>query len=235
MVQLRPVERNSLVDSVVEQVLELIKSGSLVPGDRLPSERELMKSLRVGRSTIREALRSLAMMNLVDMRPGQGSFIRPVGVDSLINPEVLSTLMDRNMIADMLEMREMFEPVGAELAAKRATEDDLQRLQALVDRCRKEHAEGRTTAELSAQLHVEIARCTHNGVLLMVMESILGLLTERGAKLEHFHGYPDWEIESHQELVSALAARDGRLAHRLMVSHLEKSSRPLLDEYKTEG
>ncbi len=232
---LKPVERNTLVGSVVDQLLALIKDGSLSPGDRLPSERELTKSLRVGRSTIREALRSLAMMNLVDMRPGQGSFIKEMSPSSIINAELLSTLMDRNLTADLLEMRKMIEAPAMELVAKRATEEELRSLQSIVDGCRKLHARGISTAEPSARLHLELARCTHNGVLVMFFESVMGLLTERGAELEHHTGYNDWEISSHQELVDALSARDGHLAHRLMARHLEESFRWLYDQSASDN
>ncbi len=227
---LKPVERNTLVGSVVDQLLALIKDGSLAPGDRLPSERELMKSLNVGRSTIREALRSLAMMKLVDMRPGQGSFVKEMSLSSVINPEMLSTLMDRNLTADLLEMRKMIEAPAMELAAMRATEEELTDLQAIVEECRQLHTRGISTAEASARLHLEIARCTHNGVLVMFIEFVLGLLTERGTQLEHHQGYYNWEINSHQELVDALSARDGHLAHRLMARHLEESFRWLYDQ-----
>jgi len=232
--QFKPVERNSLVQSVVEQLVDLIKSGSLAPGDRLPSERELMKSLRVGRSTIREALRSLAIMNLVDMRPGQGSFVKEVSINSLINPELLATLMDRNLTADLLEMRKLIEPTAVELAANRATDEELQSLEDTIHRCQKAHEMGQSTAELSAQFHLEIARCTHNGVLVMFMQSILNLLTERGAKLEQTGGYSDWEIDSHQQMVQALQARDSQLAHRLMIRHLDESARRLSDALRPE-
>jgi GntR family transcriptional regulator, transcriptional repressor for pyruvate dehydrogenase complex len=232
---LKPVERNTLVESVVNQLLALIKDGSLAPGDRLPSERELMKSLGVGRSTIREALRSLAMMNLVDMRQGQGSFVKEIGVNSVINPDLLSTLMERNLTADLLEMRKMIEPQALDLAAQRVTEEELAELQSIMDQCRSLHTRGESTAELSAQLHLGFARCTHNGVLVMFMESILGLLTERGTQLEHMRGYYEWEIDSHQELVSALAARDGHLAHRLMARHIEESVRRLLDAKESKN
>jgi len=227
--RLMPVERNTLVQSVVDQIVVLIKDGTLAPGDRLPPERDLMKRLAVGRSTIREALRSLAMMNLVDLRPGQGSFVKDLGVQTVIRPDLLTMLLDRSVTVDLLEVRKLIEPATVELAAHRATAADLETLQAILDRCQTAHAAGEPTAELSAQLHVAIARCTHNGVLVMFMESILGLLTERGSKLEHVSGFTDWELASHQEIVDAVRARDAHLAHRLMSHHLEESARRLLD------
>jgi len=158
-----------------------------------------------------------------------------MSLSSVINPEMLSTLMDRNLTADLLEMRKMIEAPAMELAAKRATEEELINLQSIVDECRKLHARGLSTAEPSARLHLEIAGCTHNGVLVMFIESVLGLLTERGAELEHHPGYYDWEINSHQELVEALTARDGHLAHRLMARHLEESFRWLYDQKESNN
>ena len=227
--RLMPVERNTLVQSVVDQFTALIKDGTLAPGDRLPSERELMKRLAVGRSTIREALRSLAMMNLVDLRPGQGSFVKDLGVQTVIRPDLLAILLDRSVTVDLLEVRKLIEPATVELAAHRATAEDLENLQTILERCRSARAAGEPTAELSAQFHVAIARCTHNGVLVMFMESILGLLTERGSKLEHIPGFTGWEATSHREIADALQARDAHQAHRLMSRHLEESARQLLD------
>lgn len=225
----KPIVRNTLVQSVVDQLLERIKDGSLAPGERLPSERELMKNLHVGRSTIREALRSLVVLNLVELRPGQGNYIRAMGVESVINTEMLKALMDRNRMADLLEVRKLIEPVGAELAAQRATDADLAGLLAIIEECRQRYAQGKTTAELSARLHVEIIRAAHNGVLVTFMESILDLLTERGEKLEHEQGFAQWELDSHCQIVNAIVARDGKQVHRLMTRHLETSARRLLD------
>ncbi len=223
-----PVQRNTLVQSVVDQIVAQIKGGALAPGDRLPSERDLMKRLAVGRSTIREALRSLAMMNLVELRPGQGCYVKGLGVQNVIQRDLLAVLLDRSMTVDLLEVRKLIEPAAVELAAHRATHEDLAALQDILDRCRAAHTAGKPAADLSAQLHVAIARSTHNGVLVMFMESILGLLTERGAKLEHIPGYTEWETASHQEIVDALRARDARRAHRLMARHLEQSAQQLL-------
>jgi len=228
-VEFHPVERDSLVQKIVAQILQLISDGTLCPGDRLPSERELIKKLGVGRSTVREALRSLAMMNLVDARPGQGSFVKDFGVSAVIQPELFSTLMERSLTVDLLEMRKLIEPAGAELAANRASEEELSSLQQTLDECRVVYSVGGSTADLSARLHLQIARCTHNGVLVMFMESILGLLTDRGTTLEHIAHFTEWEMDSHQHIIDALVSRDTHQARRIMSRHLEESTRRLLD------
>jgi GntR family transcriptional repressor for pyruvate dehydrogenase complex len=227
--KLIPVERSTLVQSVVDQLAAQITDGSLASGERLPSERELMKRLAVGRSTVREALRSLAMMNLVDLRPGQGSFVKDLGVETVIRPDLLTALLDRNVTVDLLEVRELIEPAAIELATHRATEADLAALQDLLDRSSAVHASGEPVSGLSAELHVAFARCTHNGVLVMFMESILGLLAERGARLERIAGYTEWELASHRRIADAVRARKPRQARRLMAEHLEESVQRLLD------
>jgi adenylyltransferase/sulfurtransferase len=82
MEEIRPVVRSTLVRSVAARLVSLIVKGTFKPGDRLPSERQLAKKLEVGRSTIREALQSLALVNLVDMQPGRGTFVKEIDVDS---------------------------------------------------------------------------------------------------------------------------------------------------------
>jgi molybdopterin/thiamine biosynthesis adenylyltransferase/DNA-binding transcriptional regulator YhcF (GntR family) len=83
MEEIRPVARSTLVQSVAARVVSLIVKGTFKPGDRLPSERQLARKLQVGRSTIREALQSLALINLIDIRPGRGTFVKEIDVDSV--------------------------------------------------------------------------------------------------------------------------------------------------------
>lgn len=228
MVNLVPVARSTLVQSVADQLLALIMEGHLPPGSRLPSERELIKRLGVGRSTIREALRSLAAMNLVELRPGQGAFVIDMGVQTVIRPELLTALLNRSVTMDLLETRTLLEPAAVELAAHRATAEELTDLAAILEHCTAAHVNGEHTAALSAEFHVALARCTHNEVLVMLMQSILGLLEERGERLERVAGFTDWELASHREILDALRARDGRRARRLMSVHLKSSTAALL-------
>ena len=225
-----PVERTSLVQSVIDQIVGLVRDGTLSPGDRLPTERDLMERLSVGRSTIREAVASLARMGLVEPFPGRGSTVKAPSVQSVIRPELLSVLLNRSVTVDLLEVRELIEPAAAELSAHRATEEDLTELQASLDRCQVAYVAGEHTAVLSAEVHLALARCAHNGVLVMFTESILGLLTERGDTLERIPGFTEWEMASHQRLIDAVRSGDGLRARHLMALHLEESTQRLLSD-----
>jgi molybdopterin/thiamine biosynthesis adenylyltransferase/DNA-binding transcriptional regulator YhcF (GntR family) len=96
MEEIRPVVRSTLVRSVVTKLVSLIAKGTFKPGDRLPSERQLSRKLQVGRSTIREALQSLALMNLIDIRPGRGTFVKEIDVDSAAYIEEMVGLEEKD-------------------------------------------------------------------------------------------------------------------------------------------
>ena len=95
MEEIRPVVRSTLVRSVAARLVSLIAKGTFKPGDQLPSERQLAKKLEVGRSTMREALQSLALMNLVDIQPGRGTFVKEIDVDSIAYVEEMVKLEEQ--------------------------------------------------------------------------------------------------------------------------------------------
>ncbi len=227
MTDFKPVERSTLSQSVAEQIIQMIQDGRLNPGDQLPAERDLLQRLGVGRSTLREALRSLAMVNIVEQRPGSGTFVKEINVSSVIHPGMLNAALQRSLTADLLETRQIIEPQAAALAAQRATAEELDAIQSLLDQCQSALAHGQPDADLSARFHLALAQAAHNDVLVMFIESILGLLQARGAHSHEIPGYEGWELASHQQIVDALRAGDGPLAQRLMADHLDESARRL--------
>ena len=121
---MRPVQRTSVSDEIIAQITDLIERNVLKPGDRLPPERELCKRFQVGRSSLREALRSLSMMGLLDGRVGEGTFVCDKGqyVERALQ---WGFLLDGKKLQDLSETRMMLESQNAYLAAERATAEDL--------------------------------------------------------------------------------------------------------------
>ena len=121
---MRPVQRTSVSDEIIAQIMDLIERNVLKPGDRLPPERELCKRFQVGRSSLREALRSLSMMGLLDGRVGEGTFVCDKGqyVERALQ---WGFLLDGKKLQDLSETRMMLESQNAYLAAERATAEDL--------------------------------------------------------------------------------------------------------------
>src|SRR5262247_4023589 len=117
---MRPVHRNSLSDEIVDQIIDLITKGVLKPGERLPSEKELCLRFGVGRTTIREALRSLAEMGILDGRVGEGTFVSADNRKYLGKALQWGLLIHRKNVNDLVETRLMLESQTAYAAAERA-------------------------------------------------------------------------------------------------------------------
>lgn len=224
--ELRPVTRTTLADSVVEQLLDQMRRGKLRPGDLLPPERELMAQFNVGRSTVREALQSLTRMGLLEARPGVGTVVKPVDFGSYLRPDVYSALMNDSLASELLEAREIIEVAIAGLAAQRASRADLQRIAETLEAASRALARHQPTHEFSALFHIHLAEAAHNTVLLNFMRSIYGLLRARG-ELKAGSEFLHWEIEAHRELYELIKSRDVEGARRKMLAHLRHSAHRL--------
>jgi GntR family transcriptional repressor for pyruvate dehydrogenase complex len=203
--------------------------GHLRPGDRLPSQQELTAQLKVGRSTVREALRTLNAMGLVELKQGHGTFVKQLNARSIIRPDILARIIDKQLSEELFEARQLIEPEIAGMAAARATEDDLAAIEHAWKRCQTALLTDQTMHRLSPNFHRTIAEAAHSGVLGMFMDSILIPLAEHGLLLEEKDGYLEWELESHRCVFEAIASGDSARATAAMAQHLEDSHAALME------
>jgi GntR family transcriptional repressor for pyruvate dehydrogenase complex len=218
--EIEPPDHSTLIQEVTERLLSLMVSGKLQPGDRLPSQSELSAQLRVGRSTVREALRTLNTMGLVELRQGQGTFVKELNARSLTHPEVLARFVSREMTEQLFEARQIIEPEIVAFAAQRATPEDLAVMEAALRAYAAAFAAGQPLFRLSANFHRTIASAAHSQVLSMFMDSLLTPLAERGLLLEDQVSYLEWEQASHWNLYHAIASHDIDRAREAMIQHL---------------
>jgi DNA-binding FadR family transcriptional regulator len=215
-----PIEqpvRQSLPQVVAHQLLELIRSGLLAPGQQLPSEVELKERFGVGRSTIREALNGLVLVGAIEVRHGQGAFVLH---DRAEMPGGLDEAVRRSVTQELLEAREAMELAIARLAAERATDEDLEGLRALLDQAELKVRETGAAIDEASRFHLLIAEAAQNDLFTQFIQMILGYLNERGEDLSTAEGYGTWEIEAHRELLAAISSGVGEQAQRAMASHL---------------
>jgi GntR family transcriptional regulator, transcriptional repressor for pyruvate dehydrogenase complex len=210
--------RRKLAETVAEQVLAEIRRRGLTVGTRMPSERELMEALGVGRSTVREALNGLAMLGAIEIRHGQGAFVasEPAHAGT---PEITAALA-KGVTRDLLEARRPVETEIARLAALRRTPADLREIETVLERHEIALAAGRRTARWSARFHLMLAEAAHNEVLAGFVASFVKLLVERGPALEQLEGYREWELGEHRSLYEAVRDADPDLAAERMRAHL---------------
>src|SRR5882672_9248595 len=130
-------------EQVAEQIRRMISDGALKPGDLLPPERELVEKLGVGRSSIRDAVRTLEVMGILEPRQGHGTVVRDLSADALVVPLSLVLTRKRELVTELLDVRRMIEPGLAARAAKNATAEELEHMAAILERHEAKRSEER--------------------------------------------------------------------------------------------
>ena len=221
-VKLKPVSRSTLPDAIVEQIKSMIVKGNLKPGDRLPPERELSEMLNVGRTSVREALKALSSLGLIE-RSREGTFVK-VDIKSLLSEPLNCHLaVMRSSIRELFEARRIFEVELAGLAARRATRDDIE---AMTRALSQMDEEGRRDLnkfiEADVAFHLALAEAAQNAVLTELLQTVKALLTE--AMETVVKGEPEIAVRStryHREILEAIRAQDPVAARELMSRHLD--------------
>lgn len=213
--------------AIVDQIKQFIHDGSLVAGDRLPSERDLCQQFGVSRVTVREALRILEANGLIKVRVGAqgGSFLTSPSAELV--GDNLAHLLSLSPITGTAatEARQVFEMAVLPLVMEHAAADDIDALRALVNESRQLEDAGEYSTEMSAAFHVRLAACTHNSAIEALMRSfydpILTSLTEAkaAAPTMGLRG-----IEEHGKIVDAIRDRDIERARRIMNKHLSRTA-----------
>ena len=210
----RPVGgRRTVTRHVVDSLYQMLRSGEYMVGDRLPSEWSLVETLQVGRSAVREAIRELVTLDLVELRPGRGTYVRSLRPDLLLRSDSFSDLATDAVHRELLEVRRMLEPPAACLATQRATAADLDRLDHDVDRLREAVNVGYRPPE-DLGFHLDVVRAAHNTSLTRLTGVIVSFY-ERDVVLPTVR-----DVADHSAIASAIRERDDAGAERLMARHL---------------
>lgn len=229
MKEIKPDTRTSLSDGIVEQVVDLISRDVLKPGDRLPSERELCKRLGVGRSSLREALRSLAVMGIIDGRVGDGTFVSNSNKRYLEKTLQWGLLLDRKRVQDLIETRLMLESQTAFLAAQRVTPENIEAIEETLRGMEASIEQPEKYLEFDLQFHLTIARATQNSILYSLLSMIRGYLQEwiKGSLAESSTGEKtraELSLLEHQKILHALRNGEAVQAQQAMTEHILSSS-----------
>ncbi|MBM3725259.1 MAG: FadR family transcriptional regulator [Acidobacteria bacterium] len=227
---LKPVPRSSLSDGIVRQILMLIDSGTLRPGDRMPAEKQLCVQFGVGRTSVREALKSLAVMGLVEARAGDGTFVLDGGGRHPQRVFQWGLLLDPKVTADLIETRVMLESGNASLAAEKASPADIARMTAALKGMKAAVADPAAYLEQDLLFHEAVAQATHNSILRSLLSTTRAYLQEWIARTLAQGPAPERarkSIAEHGRILRAIAARDPGKAWQAMAAHILSSSRDL--------
>ena len=219
----KPVSRGiTLSEQVAHQIVDIISSGQIKSGQKLPSENQLCKSLHVSRPTLREALKSLAYVGMVRMQAGEGCFVAEGPhkfLDRVFHHSLLNTERD---VSELTDARVLVEMELTSLCAQRRTEEDLRRLEFLISEMQRSVEKGgEGFLVLDMDYHFAIAHGSQHRVLGQLLGTIRGLLMDYISKGLQVPGSAAGALEQHQKIFEAIEQRNSRQARALMRSHLE--------------
>ena len=219
------VTRDALPDQIASRLIALITERRLKAGDRLPPERELAATMGVSRSSLREALRALAMLGVAEMRQGDGTYLTNLQPGSLMRSVGLVLALSDSGLEQLFEARKLVEPGLAKLAAERISDDDAAEL----TRCAAGTHDALDDAEAfmwaDIELHAQIARAASNAVLERLLESIAGMGIASRRRTGRLTPVRERSAHDHVEIAAAIAAHDGEAAYAAMLRHLENVER----------
>jgi GntR family transcriptional regulator, transcriptional repressor for pyruvate dehydrogenase complex len=230
--KLKPIQRSRLYESAVDQIRSLILADDYKPGDRLPSERELAEQLSVGRPSVREALRILGAMGLIEIRVGNGTYVRDVTllpyIDSLITHISSRLKTQEGNLLKLWDVRKILEVGNVGLACSRITPGRLDKMAACVQEMEKNIRNRETFISTGVQFHREIAEATDNEILIMLWNNVWDLILRSDAyrrrssprfRLRHS---PSQSLEDHRRIYRALIRRNQAESLMAMEEHLAK-------------
>ncbi|HWE62412.1 MAG TPA: FadR/GntR family transcriptional regulator [Chloroflexota bacterium] len=219
---------------VVEQVRDLIETGQLKPGDKLPTERSLAEQLGVSRSSVREALSALEVLGVIQSRQGLGNYVAHNVSSDLPEDQFESLILDGGTL-EIIEARQLFEPGVAALAARRRTEQDLLIMRTCVTEMERLLADGRDAWEPDWGFHVAVANACHNPVVSALADLITQRVSGRLWQLMREHNYasdparPAHYLNRHRRVYEAIERGDPRAAEEAMRQDLAEITNDLSD------
>ena len=221
---LKPIKTRKIYEQIVDQIGILVAEGQLKPGDRLPSERELVERFQVSRASIREAISALEMMGLIDVRSGEGTYIRQVNIDSVVAPLAWMLFIEKDTDLELYEVRKILEVQAAGIAAERAEEDEISDMYEALEVMRMDLEIDRLGEDADHRFHFAIARATHNKILMRLMNTISDTmqktLKSSRSKLYEDRTTPQRLYQEHCSLYEAIKNHNVLEAQQLMLDHL---------------
>jgi len=233
--EFRPIRTQKIYEVIIEQIKHLISEGKLRPGDRLMSERELAEKMQVGRSAVREAFRALEAMRIIEIKPGEGTYIREASTDYIIESLALVLQSEDQSTHELMELRKILEEECACLAATRRTEGDLQAMWKYLAELDEASKLGRIGYDSDLAFHYSIYKASGNAIIFRLMSTLRD--TVRHALHEVLDelvssnsATPRQLYHEHVLIYETIASGDPKAAREAMRSHLDTALKGVLSK-----
>lgn len=235
-----PLKTDKLYRKIVMQISEYLSSGRIKPGDRLPAEREFQDKFKVSRASVREALRTLEAMGLVEIRRGSGTYVVKTEDDKFPRALTAEVMKSEGSPSHLMEARLLIEPGIAAQAAQMADEADIRSIEDALERMKKQRTGQKKSREPDRAFHNALAASTKNPVLIKICESLQELKKHLPWKLamdrQSADGRPWFEryIDEHEAVLNAVRDHDPSLAEKKMAELLNTIGKDVTPGKKQE-
>lgn len=222
----KKIKPKKIYEQVAETIYDMIRSGKLKPGEKLESVQQLAEHFQVGRSAIREALTSLKAMGLIEIRQGEGTFIKEFKTEQIAFPLSTAILMNKEDIAHLLEVRKFIEIGTAYSAAQKRTDLHLEAMEEALEEMRLASGNEELGEQADLRFHFAIAEGSQNPLLVSLMNHVSGLMGETMKETRRLWLYSkqattDRLYEEHVAIYNAIKGQDPEKARTIMLQHIE--------------
>ncbi|AZV56386.1 FadR/GntR family transcriptional regulator [Clostridium sp. AWRP] len=228
-------ENKNVVQSIIEKIQNMILHDELKIGDKLPPERQLTEIWKVGRPALREALKALEIIGLIERKHGQGNFISNNINDSYYKPLSISFKLSNGSIEDLFDLREVLESSSVRAAAKKASKQDIKKLYKIYKSMINENNESKK-AEFDKEFHYEIIKLSGNELFITTWNSLSYLMDIFIDKTVNISLYEEKSIhniyEEHLYILKAIESHNPDGAEEALINHLKKIDIELLKKLK---
>jgi GntR family transcriptional repressor for pyruvate dehydrogenase complex len=217
----------TLSQKIERKIEEAIREKKLIPGTKLPSEKELCAQFAVSRTALREALRRLSARGLIDIRKGSGIYITELKIEDAINSLHLfyDLRFNSDLILQIIEVRRLFEPEIARLAARNRTDENIRHLQKIqneLEKCDPDNTQ--LEVDLINRFHMNLAKATQNPIVIISLEPVYSLLPRmRNLIYGNIEGEKEYTLQYQNDLLIALKNTDSQKAYELSVALLQRN------------
>ncbi len=221
----KKIKSRKIYEEVADALLEMIKNGDLKAGDKLDSVEQLAENFQVGRSAIREALSALRAMGLVEMKQGEGTYVKCFDPHSISAPLSVALLMNKQDVQQLVEVRKILEVGAASVAAQKRTDVDLATMNQALDQMKEGFGLSERGDKADLAFHIAISRATQNPLLVSLMNNVSGIMVEtmkETRRLWLFSKETTFEqlYQEHVKIFDAIKEKDSNRAQQLMLEHL---------------
>ncbi len=217
--------KSTLVDDVTRELRQMILDGAVPPGGFLPPRKDLAVQFGVGLSTIQEAIQALTAVGMLESRPGKGTWVRPDALDTLIHPSMVENRLGELDARQVYDARRVIEVGLTELAAQRATAEDVARIQRALQAMEAAMDDDEAFVEADLEFHLAVARAGHNYLLEQFYHLSRKLLAAVIAEMVKLPKVKEEALQLQQVIAAAIEQRDPAAAQHAAVAHMASVDR----------